>query len=401
MGAVYITGMGMITAIGNNCAENYHSLITRKTNIKHPRILKTSHKDEIPLCEIDLSDSELKQLLGVKQEDNYTRTASLALIAAKEAYNQANLANTKERIGLINATTVGGMSTTENVYYDLLDYNKIGDFINYIDTHDCGESTERIADLLGIKDYLSTISTACSSSANALMLGARLIRAGMLDQVICGGVDALSKFTLNGFNSLMILDKEHCRPFDDSRFGLNLGEGAGFLVLESEEMVKKHGKIALAKLSGAANCNDAYHQTASSPNGDAAFAAMSKAIAMANIAASEIDYINVHGTATPNNDLSEGKAIERIYGNNPPYFSSTKPFTGHTLAACGAIEAIYSVFAIQNSLIFPSLNFKNKIADLNIEPVTDLIQNKEVKHVLSNSFGFGGNNTSIVISKVS
>jgi 3-oxoacyl-[acyl-carrier-protein] synthase-1 len=157
-----------------------------------------------------------------------------------------------------------------------------------------------------------------------------------LDRVIVGGTDGLAKFTINGFKTLMIQSDTFNTPFDNNRKGLNLGEAAAFLVLESEESVKKHNSKVLAYVSGYANANDAFHQTASSENGEGAFLAMNKAFEMSGLKPSDIDYINMHGTATPNNDLSEGRAVIRVFGEeNVPDFSSTKAFTGHTLAAAG------------------------------------------------------------------
>jgi len=215
---------------------------------------------------------------------------------------------------------------------------------------------------------------------------------------VVGGTDALAKFTINGFKTLMILSDDYNAPFDNNRKGLNLGEAAAFLVLESETIVNNENKEVLAFVTGFGNANDAFHQTASSENGDGAFLAMSKAFKMAKIQPKEIDYINAHGTATPNNDLSEGRAIIRIFGENVPDFSSTKPFTGHTLAAAAGIEAVYSILAIQNNIIFPNLNFKTNMEEFNLTPQLTL-KEKEIHHVLSNSFGFGGNCSTLIFSK--
>jgi len=231
------------------------------------------------------------------------------------------------------------------------------------------------------------------------MLAARLIKNGVLDRVCAGRTDELSKFTLNGFNTLKILDNILCQPFDKDRKGLNLGECAGYLILESEDIALKNNSNILCEISGYANTNDAYHQTASSPNGFGAYLAMKQAFNISGILPKEINYINAHGTGTYNNDLTEGIAIEKIFVGNVPKISSTKPFTGHTLAAAGSIEAIFSVLAIVNRIVIPNLNFKNKIEELNFEPIKKLIENIEINHVLSNSFGFGGNNTSLILSK--
>jgi len=288
------------------------------------------------------------------------------------------------------------MDMTEKYYYEYLteEAPQI-----YIESHHAGDSTQKIAEQLGIEESLvTTISTACSSAANAIMLGARLIKSGKLDRVLVGGTDCLSKFTINGFKTLMILSDTFNTPFDENRKGLNLGEAAAFLVLESDEIAKAENKKVLAYVKGYGNANDAFHQTASSDNGDGATLAMEKALKVANLKPSEIDYINAHGTATGNNDLSEGRAILRIFGEEMPEFSSTKAYTGHTLAAAGAIEAVYSVLALQNNVIFPNLNFKTPMKEFLMVPQTEL-KKKELKTVLSNSLGFGGNCSTVIFSK--
>ena len=232
------------------------------------------------------------------------------------------------------------------------------------------------------------------------MLGAELIKAGMLDRVIAGGTDAVTRFTLNGFNTLMILDKEGCRPFDENRAGLTIGEGAAFLVLEAEELAIKQNKKAYGIISGYANANDAYHQTASSPEGTGASMAMSGALEMSRLRPADISYINVHGTGTQNNDLSEGAAVQKIFGDLVPPFSSTKTYTGHTLGAAGAIEAVISLLSIQHHCIFPNLRWNTPMKELKIRPVAELIKDIDVRHVMSNSFGLGGNNSSLIFSDV-
>jgi 3-oxoacyl-[acyl-carrier-protein] synthase-1 len=229
-------------------------------------------------------------------------------------------------------------------------------------------------------------------------VGARLIKNGVLDRVLVGGADALTLFTLNGFNSLMILDRNGCKPFDENRNGLTLGEGAGFLVIESEEAVKKEGKTILCEIKGYGNACDAFHQTASSPEGNGAYLSMEKALASACLRPATIDYINAHGTGTKNNDLSEGVAIKRLFSDRIPAFSSTKAYTGHTLGAAGAIEAVFCVMAIQHQWIYPNLTFRQTMKELGFSPVTTFQYEVPVRNVMSNSFGFGGNNTSLIFS---
>lgn len=393
---VAITGMGIISAIGKTVEENYNALITGQKGISSIENFHTVHKDVIKVGEIKLTNPQLEQLLGLSSDNNYSRTAMLGAYAAKKAIEDAGISNMNDcRSGLISSTSVGGMDMTERFYYEYFEDEACQ---KYISSHDAGDSSHKIAEYIGLEGFVSTISTACSSAANAIMMGARMIQQGKLDRVVVGGTDALAKFTINGFKTLMILSDTYNTPFDNNRKGLNLGEAAAFLVLESDELVQKSNKKVLAYVSGFGNANDAYHQTASSENGDGAFLAMEKALKIAGLQPSHIDYVNAHGTATPNNDLSEGRALIRIFGEATPEFSSTKAFTGHTLAAAAAIEAVYSVLALQNNVVFPNLNFVTPMEEFNLIPQTTL-KNKEINHVLSNSFGFGGNCSTVIFSK--
>jgi len=396
---IVITGYGIVSSIGMNAGEVLDSLISGHSGIGGITRFETIHKGKLPLAEVKLSNNELVDFCGLRSGGNYTRTTLLGIVAALQAADMAGVNSGQNlRTGLILATTVGGMDRSEDFYPLFLENPSKGRLRDVVN-HDCGDSTEKIAEILGINDFMTTISTACSSSANSLMLGAELIRAGMLDRVIAGGTDAVTRFTLNGFNTLMILDKEGCRPFDENRAGLTIGEGAAFLVLESEANALKHGKTIYSILSGYGNANDAYHQTASSPEGTGATLAMKKALEMGDLLPESISYINVHGTGTQNNDLSEGIALEKIFGEKVPRFSSTKSFTGHTLGAAGAIEAVISLLSVQNNMVFPNLRWSTPMKELRIRPVTELKREAGVKHVLSNSFGFGGNNSSLVLSK--
>ncbi len=389
---IVVSGVGVISAIGNNSDENLASLKQKKTGIGSIELLNTVHKDEFKVGEIKFTNKELMTMAGLDYNDYkyYTRTALLAIIAAKEAVKDAKLTVTN-KTGLVSATTVGGMDKTELEISDPA-------AVDFISTHPCGDSTDKVCRTLGILGYRSTISTACSSGTNAIIHAIRLIDAGIVDQVVVGGVDALSKFTLNGFNSLMILDPDFCKPFDQDRKGLNLGEGAGFIVIESSQSAEERGVSPICKITGCANSNDAYHQTASSPDGDGAYSAMTEALNMSGLLPSQIDYVNVHGTGTNNNDQSEGVALKRVFGMQMPRFSSTKAFTGHTLGAAAGIEAVFSVLSIKEGIVYPNLNFKTPIEGFGLSPQTE-VEELEVQHVLSNSFGFGGNNSSVIFSK--
>lgn len=389
---IAITGMGIISSIGQNLEETYNSLISEKSGLSYPEILQTRHS-HFPVGEIKISNSELLERLKLNSSKPYTRASLLGIFAVQEAILNANFQkNDLRNCGFISGTSVGGMDATEKYYNNF----QHGDNLDFIKAQHPGFTTKQIANYFELNGQISTISTACSSAANAIMLGARLIKSGKLQRVIVGGSDCLTKFTLNGFNSLMILSEEPCKAFDKDRNGLNLGEGAAYLVLEAEDIIAK--KQVLGRISGYGNANDSFHQTASSPEGEGAYMAMSKALSSAKLTPLNIDYIHAHGTATLNNDLSESVAMQRIFGESMPDFSSTKGFTGHTLAAAGGIQAVLNLLMLKNQEVFPNLNFQNSMEETGLCPVVDVKQ-KEINHILSNSFGFGGNCTSLIFSK--
>jgi 3-oxoacyl-[acyl-carrier-protein] synthase-1 len=388
---VFVAGVGVISGIGNNTAQCLSALENSRAGIDKIKYLPTVHQDT-------LSNEELAQLSGFGPD--ISRTAMLSLVAAREALDSAGIENFAAlRTGLISANTVGGMDKTEDFFTRFMANPKAGRLRDVVN-HECGKVTELVADELGIRNYVSTISTACSSSANAIMYGARLIKNNILDVVIAGGTDALTRFTLNGFNTLMILDNQYCQPFDANRRGLNLGEGAGYVTLVSERVAASLKKDLYCSLSGYCNANDAYHQTASSPDGTGSFMAMEGALKMAGLKPADIGYINLHGTGTQNNDNSEGTAIKRLFEPTFPKMSSTKSFTGHTLGASAGIEAAFSAISVQQGLIYPNLRFETRIPDLPFSPETAFAKQADLNHVLSNSFGFGGNCSSLIFSKL-
>ncbi|HEY0246572.1 MAG TPA: beta-ketoacyl-[acyl-carrier-protein] synthase family protein [Mucilaginibacter sp.] len=395
---VYIAGLGVISAIGNNTAECLVSFEKEKAGMGDITMMNTVHKYELPVAEVKLTNEELAAKTGLSPD--ISRTTFLSLIAAKEALDDAAIPNLNSlRVGFVSANTVGGMDKSEAFFVEFIKDKSKGKLKKVFD-HECGSVTEMVADKLGITDYITTISTACSSSANAIFYGARLIKNGILDVVVAGGADALTKFTLNGFNTLMILDKEFCKPFDENRQGLNLGEGAGYMILVSAKVAKTLTKPLYAKLSGYNNSNDAYHQTASSPDGTGSYLAMQGALNKAGLTTTDIDYINLHGTGTPNNDSAEGTAIKRLFEQDFPPMSSTKSFTGHTLGASGGIEAVFSVLAIKHGLIYPNLRFETPMNEVPFIPETKFLKGQKIKNVMSNSFGFGGNCTSLIFSEI-
>ncbi len=395
MKPILVTGTGVVSAIGLGKAQTLEALLNGRSGVGQLKYLKTGHK-EFPVGEVKLTDAEMRAQLGIPEFAITTRTALMGMLALKEALQDAGLTpEMLPQVGFISGTTVGGMDMSEQYY---LDYIHSEAHKEYISAHDCGSCTEMTANHFGKFAFVTTLSTACSSAANAIILGANMIRCGEADIVVVGGSECITKFHLNGFNSLMILDTKPCRPFDATRNGLNLGEGAAYLVLETEESAQRRGVKAQALLSGYGNACDAFHQTASSPEGEGAYRAMKEALELAGIQSSEIDYINAHGTGTPNNDASESQAMKRLFGDQVPPVSSTKPFTGHTTSASGSIEAVFCVLALQNGFLPVNLNWSQAMED-GIVPVSQPTK-KELKHILCNAFGLGGNDSSLLLSSV-
>ena len=393
---IVITGEGIICAIGQNKPSVLDSLQHKHSGIGTMQFLRSCHK-ELPVGEVPLSNDDMRNLLGVK-DTLINRTTLMGMLAVRQALEDAGIQcdAVKEkplRLVLISGTTVAGMDITEDLFDQFSHSDAALQCLRY---HSAGASTRLIAEYFDIFAEYTTISTACSSAANALMLGARMLTAGEADIVVAGGAEALSLFHLNGFRSLMILDHESCRPFDATRAGLNLGEGAAFLVMETEEGARRRGVTPHAYLTGYGNACDAFHQTASSDNGEGAYLAMTEALQMAGLKPSDVQYVNAHGTGTPNNDLSESMALKRVFGENMPLVSSTKSFTGHTTSASGSIESVICLLALQHQFVPANLGWSQAI-DGGIVPTMGE-DHCHLQHVVCNSFGFGGNDTSLVFS---
>lgn len=393
MGRILITGIGVISSIGDNADQNRLSLIDGRCGLSSLDQFETRFSSQMPFGEIKKSTNSLIEHFKITQKD-VTRPSLLAVQALREALNDAkwNTADlTSPSTALVNATTVSGMCLTDNLYADA---NSREGGSQYLASYDCAAVTLFLQRYFKMEGHINTINTACSSSANAIGYASQLITHGLAKRAIAGGVDCLAKYTINGFNSLHILSKEKCLPFDASRNGLNLGEAAAFVVLEREEDITD--KKVYASLSGYCNANDAFHPSALSENGEGPYLAMKGALERAGLNASAIGFINAHGTGTENNDEVESVAMKRLF-NTPPAFISTKANTGHTLGAAGALEAVYSILNLYHQDLYPSVSFSEPI------PSTGLIPNRtyreaHLEHVMSNSFGFGGNCTSLIFS---
>lgn len=390
---IAISGQGIICAIGNNAQEVLAALKEGKSGIGEMQYLPSVHH-ELPVGEVQCSNAEMKQKLNIDVESPVSRTALMGIIAVKQALEQAKVTSASgKRILLVSGTTVAGMDMTEAFFAEMQRSDKYLDVFRH---HDAGSCTEDIARYFDLFTDFTTISTACSSAHNALILACQMLQQGEADIVVAGGTEALSRFHLNGFNALMILDHAPCRPFDANRAGLNLGEGAAYLVLERVTHAHRRVVTPLAYISGCGNACDAFHQTASSPDGEGAYLAMCEAIKQAQLAPADIQYVNAHGTGTPNNDESESVALRRVFGDHLPEVSSTKGFTGHTTSASGSIDAVICILAMRHQFVPANLGWSHPMPDGIIPSLGR--EHIALEHVLCNSFGFGGNDSSIVLS---
>jgi len=394
MSNIVVTGIGIISPIGYSVSENRESLIAGKSGLSSLDMFPTRYATLMPFGEIKITNQALKEQLQVTTP-GVTRTTLLALHAFMQAVEHSALSALdlqQPDTALINGNTVGGMCCSDELYNDA-NFAQTGS--EYISSYNLGTINIYLQQRFGIGGIVNTFNTACSSSANAIMYGARLLKNGLAKRAIVGGTDSLAKFTINGFNSLNILSSQPCRPFDAARAGLNLGEGAAFLVLEKEEDVPN--KTIYGRVSGWSNTNDAFHPSSLSDDGEGPYLAMKQALEVAGLQPQQINFVNTHGTATENNDEKESIAMQRLFCTVPA-FASTKSNIGHTLGAAGAIEAVYCLLNLIHQEVYPNLRFENPIETTGLVPVRNYTQ-MPLQHVMSNSFGFGGNCSSLIFSK--
>jgi len=291
-------------------------------------------------------------------------------------------------------TTSGGMSFGENFFRHSGARGSAEWIANYTPQKQIADAQERF----GINAPLQVIANACASGANAIGHAFESIRRGRYNRILTGGYDAISELVFVGFDSLQAATPDKCRPFDANRSGMVLGEGAGLLALEELDSALARGATVLAEVTGYGISTDNHHLTQPNPDGSGPRAAMANALRSANLAASAIDYINAHGTATHFNDASEGLAISQLFGDVP--VSSTKSMMGHSLGAAGAIETIFAILALQNSFLPPNINFETLDSSLPVHIVPNNSRPADLRAAMSNSFGFGGTNATVIVEKL-
>jgi 3-oxoacyl-[acyl-carrier-protein] synthase II len=331
-----------------------------------------------------------------RQPERLHRVARMMILALKETLDQAG--DFQPELTVVG-TTSGGMTFGEQYYRDLKNGRRPSRqapslIANYTPQKPVMDAQEAF----GIGAPCQVIANACASGTNAIGHAFHCVRSGRYQRVLTGGYDAISELVFVGFDSLQASTPDRCRPFDSERSGMVLGEGAAVLALENFDAAQKRGATILAEVIGYGISTDNFHLTQPDPSGSGARRAMEAALQSAGISPGEIDYINAHGTATPFNDAAEGKAIAELFNDVP--VSSTKGMMGHSLGAAGAIEAVISILALRHQLLPPNINFRHGDAGLDLNIIANSARTGNVRTVLSNSFGFGGTNASVILRSV-
>jgi 3-oxoacyl-[acyl-carrier-protein] synthase-1 len=389
-----ITDYTLTTALGAGKSKNWSHIQHGKSGL--------SKCDFYDVSDLDTWIGRVKDVESVAIPEHLSdyscRNNQLALLGLEqdgfiESVNLARKRHGSNRIGVFVGTSTSGIHQTELAYIAKGKENStLPAWYGYQTTHNIFSVADFVAKSLAITGVSSAISTACSSSAKVFASAYRAIQSGLCDAAVVGGVDTLCLTTLYGFNSLQLISNDICRPFDENRMGLSIGEGAGFALLEKST----EGDLVL---KGYGESSDAYHMSSPHPEGNGAYDAMTQALKRAQVSTDEINYINLHGTGTPANDLAESKAIEKLFGKQTGC-SSTKGWTGHTLGAAGIIEACYCLLALENQQVIQSLNLQTQDPDIHIDILTESAR-AGINNTMTNSFGFGGNNASLILGKSS
>jgi 3-oxoacyl-[acyl-carrier-protein] synthase II len=396
---VVVTGIGAVTSIGSNVSDFWRNLLggqcgIRKLTLFDPSAYRTQTAAQVT----EIPD----QFLTPAQKRRMSRADRMGLAAAREAVVQSGLDLSREdptRVGVILGGGTSGLIDSEAFYQRHLCGKR--DRPSRVLNHLPDAITDRIAQYFGAEGLKSTITTACSSSANAMGYAHDAIVAGFADVMLTGGSDVLARLTYAGFNSLRSVDPDPCRPFDRERKGLSIGEAAGILVFEERERAVRRGASIQAEFLGYGVTSDAHHMTAPDPSGAAGARTIRAALESARVNADDVDYINAHGTATPQNDSAETAAIKTGLGQRSRQIpvSSIKSMIGHCLCASGAIEAVATVLTIRDGKIPPTIHYASPDPACDLDYVPNEARDAEIAVALSNSFAFGGNSSVVVLGK--
>lgn len=397
---VAVTGLGVITSIGETLPDFKDGLIQGACGIGPITVFDTTGFSCHTAAQI--KKANLKKGFESQQTKRISRCDLLGLIAAREALVNSGLNREtldKLKIGVVLGGGAGGMLSWEKYRRTIWSGKHARKPSQVLASAPC-TLTDQIASRYGFYGYRATISTACSSSGTSIGYGFDLIRSGEQNVVVTGGSEALSELTFSGFNSLRLVDPEYCRPFDKNRAGLSLGEGAAILILENYDHARSRQATIYAEVLGYATNSDAFHMTSPDPEAKGMTRVMKKALDAARLDVEQVDYINAHGTATPVNDKTETLAIKNVFGEKGAKqvaVSSTKSMVGHCLGAAGAIEAAATVLALHEQFLPPTIHLDTPDPDCDLDYIPNQSRREKLSIALSNSFAFGGNNTTLVM----
>jgi len=396
---VVVTGLGAVTSIGTNLSDFWKNLIAGMCGIRPLSLFDASGYRTRTAAEVtDIPDG----FLTAAEKRRMSRADRMGLAAASEAIRGSGLDLSREdprRVGVILGGGTSGLLDSEEFYGRYLRGQNARP--SRILNHLPDAITDRLAQRFQLEGIKSTITTACSSSANALGFAFDAIRAGFAEVVLTGGSDVLARLTYGGFNSLRSVDPDPCRPFDRERRGLSIGEAAGILVFEEAEHARRRGAPVLAEFRGYGVTSDAFHMTAPDPSGAAGGRTIRAALGSARLNASDVDYVNAHGTATSQNDSAETAAVKSGLGERAREIpvSSIKSMIGHCLCASGAIEAVATVLTIRDGIVPPTIHYENPDPACDLDVVPNVAREVAVDVAISNSFAFGGNSSVIVLAR--
>jgi 3-oxoacyl-[acyl-carrier-protein] synthase II len=396
---VVVTGLGAVSSIGSSVSEFWPNLLAGVCGIRPVSLFDASAYRTQTAAEVsDIPDG----FLTPAEKRRMSRADRMGIAAATEAFAQSGLDLEREdpaRIGVILGGGTSGLLDSEAFYETWLNGGKGRP--SRVLNHLPDAITDRVAQRFGLEGLKSTITTACSSAANAMGYAYDSIVAGLADAVVTGGSDVLARLTYGGFNSLRSVDPDPCRPFDRERRGLSIGEAAGILLFEEEERARRRGAPILGEFLGYGVTSDAFHMTAPDPSGAAGARTIRAALDAAGRNAADVDYVNAHGTATPQNDSAETAALKVALGERAREIpvSSIKSMIGHCLCASGAIEAVATVMTVREGRIPPTIHYENPDPACDLDYVPNEARELPVTLALSNSFAFGGNSSVVVISR--
>ena len=396
---VAVTGLGAVSSLGATLAKTWNGLLAGACGIRPVSLFDAAPYRTQTAAEV----SEIPDgFLSPVEKRRMSRADRMGLAAAAEALAAAGLDLSREdptRVGVILGGGTSGLLDSE-AFYELHLRGRRGRPSRVLN-HLPDAITDRIAQHFGLEGIKSTITTACSSSANALGYAFDAIRAGLADVIVTGGSDVLARLTYGGFNSLRSVDPDPCRPFDRERRGLSIGEAAGILVFEDYDRAKRRGAPIVAEFLGYGVTSDAFHMTAPDPSGAAGGRTIRAALASARVDVQDVDYINAHGTATPQNDSAETAAIKNALGERAKRIpvSSIKSMIGHCLCASGAIEAVATAMTVREGKIPPTIHYENADPACDLDYVPNEAREGRVRVALSNSFAFGGNSSVVVLAR--